>query len=341
MSNDNNGQGKSFIVNPYAKIVKKKKDLDKTKGATKVKENILDRAHDNNNNNNNNNNKIVRINNDIGPFSSFSQAFNVDSNDEHSQEEETVTQGNLKQFEGTHHATSLSNVKTTTGSLSSELLSSNATDPRENHALLQPHMLYVSTRQRGNGILKYIRNVPFSFSKIVPDYIISSNRCALFLSCKYHVLHPTYIQRRLDELKTDFDSRILLCLVDLEDNTTSLFYLNKFTVVNKMSLVLAWSEQEAARYLETFKVFEGKDASSIQKRGEQNFTDQMANLLSSVRSVNKTDSAHLLSQFGSLKALVSAPMDELSLCPGIGEKKVRINEYMLLYKVIFTYVVFY
>lgn len=76
-------------------------------------------------------------------------------------------------------------------------------------------------------------------------------------------------------------------------------------------IVLAWSEQEAARYLETFKVFEGKDASSIQKRGEQNFTDQMANLLSSVRSVNKTDSAHLLSQFGSLKALVSAPMKML------------------------------
>jgi hypothetical protein len=30
---------------------------------------------------------------------------------------------------------------------------------RDHHVLLQPHVLYVSTKQRGNGILKHIRNV--------------------------------------------------------------------------------------------------------------------------------------------------------------------------------------
>ena len=46
-------------------------------------------------------------------------------------------------------------------------------------------------------------------------------------------------------------------------------------------------------------------------------------MLGSVRSVNKTDSAQLLSQFGNLKTLLTASIEEFRICPGIGEKKVR------------------
>ena len=194
---------------------------------------------------------------------------------------------------------------------------------RDQHIALQPHVLHVSTKQRGNAVLNYIRNVPFSYSTMVPDYIFSPNRCALFLSCKYHNLHPKYIHRRISELRTDFDLRVLLCLVDIEDNASTLLALNKLCVINNMTLILAWSNEEAARYLETFKAYESKDASSIQRREQTNFADQVTDVLCAVRSVNKTDSAQLMSQFGTLRGLMAAPMDELSLCPGIGEKKVR------------------
>lgn len=196
-------------------------------------------------------------------------------------------------------------------------------DARDQHALLQPHVLYVSTKQRGNGILKYIRNVPFAYSKMLPDYIMSSHRCALFLSMKYHNLYPNYIQRRIAELKTDFKLRILLVLVDVEDNANVLLALNRLAVVHNFTLLLAWSEEEAARYLETFKAFDGKDASSIQKREQNNFVDQVADFLTTAKSVNKTDSAQLLSQFSSVKQLMAASEEELSLCPGLGEKKVK------------------
>jgi DNA excision repair protein ERCC-1 len=43
-------------------------------------------------------------------------------------------------------------------------------------------------------------------------------------------------------------------------------------------------------------------------------------VLSSAKSFNKTDLAQLLSQFGSLKVVIAASMDELCLCPGMGEK---------------------
>jgi DNA excision repair protein ERCC-1 len=197
-------------------------------------------------------------------------------------------------------------------------------EARNQHVLLQqPHVLYVSTKQRGNGLLQFIRNVPFQFSTMIPDYILSSQRCALFLSIKYHTLFPDYIHRRIAELKSDFTLRILLVLIDVEDNANTLLHLNKTAVIHSFTLILAWTEEEAARYLETYKALDGKDASTIQKKEQTNFVDQMADVLGMIRSVNKTDSVQLLSQFGTLKAIMTASMDELVLCPGVGEKKVK------------------
>jgi DNA excision repair protein ERCC-1 len=194
---------------------------------------------------------------------------------------------------------------------------------RDHHVLLQPHVLYVSTKQRGNGVLQYIKNVPYGFSKMVPDFIMSTKRCALFLSIKYHQLHPDYIHRRLGELKTDFTLRVLLVLVDVDDNTNAILYLNKLSVTHNLTLLLAWTEQEAARYLETFKAYDGKDASSIQKREQTNFVDQLADFLTAANPTNKTDAGNLVTHFSSLKAVMAASSDELALCPGMGNVKVQ------------------
>uniref|UniRef100_A0A7S4I2N4 ERCC1-like central domain-containing protein n=1 Tax=Odontella aurita TaxID=265563 RepID=A0A7S4I2N4_9STRA len=195
--------------------------------------------------------------------------------------------------------------------------------PKDDRTILQPHVLHVSNRQRGNPLLRLIRNVPWAHANIIPDYLLGTNRCALFLSVKYHNLHPNYVHRRISELGKDFDLRVLLVKVDVEDNAATLLYLNKLAVINDLTLILAWSDDECARYLETYKAFEGKDASSIQKREQTTYADRVSDVLCTVRSVNKTDAAQLVGQFGSLRALVGASADELSLCPGIGAKKVR------------------
>ena len=194
---------------------------------------------------------------------------------------------------------------------------------RDNQQFLAQHVLHVSTRQQGNPVLQHIRNVPFQQSKMVPDYIFAHTRCALFLSLRYHNLHPTYIHRRIRDLGSDFDLRILLCHVDVDDNANVILFLNDLCVQNSLTLILAWSEEEAARYLETFKAFDGKDASLIQKREHSNYPDQVTHALGSVRSVNKTDASQLLTQFGTWKNLVAASVEELSVCPGVGVKKVR------------------
>jgi len=194
---------------------------------------------------------------------------------------------------------------------------------RDQHVLLQPHVLYVSTKQRGNAILNFVRNVPWAYSTMVPDFIMNTTRCALFLSLKYHSLYPNYIHRRTAELKTDFTLRILLVLVDVQDNANVLLLLNKFAVTANLTLLLAWSEEEAARYLETFKAFDGKDAALIQKKEQTNFVDQVADFLGTCKGVNKTDSAQLLQQFSNVRSLMEADMDELGLVTGMGEVKVR------------------
>ena len=126
-------------------------------------------------------------------------------------------------------------------------LTSNAVT-REQLSLAQPHVLHVSHKQRGNGLLRYLRNVPYAFSNMTgPDYIISPNQCALYLSMKYHNLHPNYIHRRIAEIKNDFDLRVLLCLVDVCDNAATLLFLNKLCAVNNLTLLLAWSEEEAGK----------------------------------------------------------------------------------------------
>jgi DNA repair protein Rad10 len=48
--------------------------------------------------------------------------------------------------------------------------------------------------QRGNPLLKSIRNVPWEYGDIVPDYVMGHTCCALFLSLRYHNLNPQVIK---------------------------------------------------------------------------------------------------------------------------------------------------
>ncbi|KAL7567853.1 hypothetical protein ACA910_000594 [Epithemia clementina (nom. ined.)] len=190
-------------------------------------------------------------------------------------------------------------------------------------ASAHPHVLYVSPKQRGNIVLQYVRNVPTQFLRMVPDYLFSTTQCALFLSLKYHSLYPRYIRGRMDELQSDFVLRILLVLVDVQDNAALLRQLNELAVTNRMTLLLAWTAEEAGRYLETFKSFQGKDASLIQKRTSTSHVDQVTDFLTACPGINKTDAANLLGQFGTMRALATkGTTEELTLVPGLGQVKV-------------------
>ncbi|CAI5501987.1 unnamed protein product, partial [Closterium sp. Naga37s-1] len=79
---------------------------------------------------------------------------------------------------------------------------------------------------------------------------------------------------------------------------------------------------ECARYLETLKSYENKPANGIQERVDSDYISRLTSALTSIRHVNKTDALTLGTNFGTLANIMGASMDDLSRCPGIGEKKV-------------------
>ncbi|XP_011818389.1 PREDICTED: DNA excision repair protein ERCC-1 isoform X1 [Colobus angolensis palliatus] len=159
--------------------------------------------------------------------------------------------------------------------------------------------IIVSPRQRGNPVLKFVRNVPWEFGDVIPDYVLGQSTCALFLSLRYHNLHPDYIHGRLQSLGKNFALRVLLIQVDVKDPQQALKELAKMCILADCTLILAWSPEEAGRYLETYKAYEQKPADLLMEKLEQDFVSR------------------------SLEQLIAASREDLALCPGLGPQKVR------------------
>ncbi|KAM6228826.1 DNA excision repair protein ERCC-1 [Spheniscus humboldti] len=183
--------------------------------------------------------------------------------------------------------------------------------------------IVVSPRQRGNPVLKFVRNVPWEFGDVVPDYVLGQSTCALFLSLRYHHLNPGYIHDRLRHLGRSYGLQLLLLQVDVKDPHQALKELAKVCILADCTLLVAWSPEEAGRYLETYKAYEQKPPDLLKERVEQDFFSRMTDCLTSVKSVNKTDALSLLTTFGSLAAVVGASREDLSLCPGVGPQKAK------------------
>ncbi|KAJ1659018.1 ssDNA endonuclease and repair protein rad10 [Dispira simplex] len=185
------------------------------------------------------------------------------------------------------------------------------------------HAVIVNSCQHGNPVLDHIRNVPWEYGDIVPDYQVGQTSCVLFLSIRYHRLHPEYVGLRVDQLRDRYLLRILLVLVDVEDNQRSLRELQNMAIQRQLTTILAWSSEEAGRYIESFKALENKPSDSIREKVEDAYFPRLTDCLTSVRSVNKTDVVTLASNFDSFYNIVKATPQELSLCPGFGEQKTR------------------
>jgi DNA excision repair protein ERCC-1 len=166
----------------------------------------------------------------------------------------------------------------------------------------QGNTILVSERQRGNPMLRYIRNAPWEYSReIIPDYVMGFT-CAIFLSIKYHRMNPKHADLRIREVGKNFRLRVLLvfCDVDDDESVKPLHELNKLCFNRNFTLLLCWSNEECARYLETLKNYENRSSSSIQEKVETEFIPMLSKVLTTVRSINKTDVVTLLDHFGSL-----------------------------------------
>ncbi|CRG85478.1 hypothetical protein PISL3812_02533 [Talaromyces islandicus] len=186
-----------------------------------------------------------------------------------------------------------------------------------------PSAILVSSRQKGNPILNYVKLVPWEYADIPADYVLGATTCALFLSLKYHRLHPEYVYSRIKLLAGKYNLRILLIMVDIPNHEETLKELSKTSLVNNLTLILCWSAPEAAHYLELFKSSEHAQPTAIRTQQAQSYKESLVEFVTVPRSINKSDAASLISTFGSLQAAVNAQPEQISSVPGWGEKKVR------------------
>lgn len=197
-------------------------------------------------------------------------------------------------------------------------------------AVLQPiakstksNCILVNPRQRGNPIIKHIRNIPWEFGDTPADYEVGKAACTLYLSVRYHQLNPEYIHERLKKLGRSYDLRVLLVQVDVKDPHHALKELAKICILADCTLILAFSTEEAGRYLETYKIYENKPPDAVMEKSEQNFLAKFTDCLTSVKSVNKTDCITLLTSFDSFEKVSKASVEDLTLCPGVGPQKAQ------------------
>ncbi|XP_030961223.1 DNA excision repair protein ERCC-1 isoform X3 [Quercus lobata] len=264
----------------------------------------------------------------FNPSKSFSQAFSFikssefytpppqppPSNTTSSSQSSQALNGTVsRQIGQSHPPSSTSPASAAAPATSSPLSTSLATQSR--------NAILVSHRQKGNPLLKHIRNVRWAFADIVCDYLLGQSSCALYLSLRYHLLHPDYLYYRIRELQKNFKLRIVLCHVDVEDVAKPLLEVTKTALLHDCTLLCAWSLEECGRYLETIKVYENKPADIIQGQMDTDYLSRLTHALTTVRHVNKTDVVTLGTTFGSLSHIMDASMEDLARCPGIGERK--------------------
>ncbi|KAH8828002.1 restriction endonuclease type II-like protein [Flagelloscypha sp. PMI_526] len=183
--------------------------------------------------------------------------------------------------------------------------------------------ILVHPSQKANPIRDYIKNVGQEFAEILVDYQVGKTAGVLYLSLKYHKLHPEYIATRIEKLGTNYSLRILLILSDISEHRDPIRELTKICLINEITIIVAFSLKEAGHYLATFKQFEHKAPDLIKERVDKDYPSMLRNALTSINKVNKTDVETLRASFGSFSGIARASPEQLQSLPGFGNVKVK------------------
>ena len=90
-----------------------------------------------------------------------------------------------------------------------------------------------------------------------------------------------------------------------------------------MAMMVAWSAEEAGRYLEMYKAFEQKPPDVIRGKTKQDYMNVIQSVLTNVRGINKTDVWTLSSSFKSFADLAMQPPEKFLMLPGMGDIKAK------------------
>jgi DNA excision repair protein ERCC-1 len=127
----------------------------------------------------------------------------------------------------------------------------------------------------------------------------------------------------LKQLGKNYELRVLLVQVDVKESQSALKHLTRVCLLADLTLMLAWTPEEAGKIIETYKLFENRSADFIMEKTETDNYQKVVNALTSIKTVNKTDAMTLLTNFGTLETLIQASENKLNSCPGFGIRKAQ------------------
>ncbi|KAF2073898.1 hypothetical protein CYY_004786 [Polysphondylium violaceum] len=221
------------------------------------------------------------------------------------------------------------NIKTSLVGVSPNLANQNTSTTT--HGGYQSRVIYINERQKDNLILsQFTSNLKWEIrANQIADFVFSGSSCALYLSLRDYRLNPQTIVTRSASIPSQFELKVLLCQVDVEDCVALIEELVCVAIDINMTLVLSWSSIESARYLESFKTFDSKPPDSIKGKAQpadQGGKTPKEEVLTKIKSVNKTDAATLVSTFGSIQKIFKCDKNTLGKIPGFGP--VKINSFL-------------
>jgi DNA excision repair protein ERCC-1 len=115
----------------------------------------------------------------------------------------------------------------------------------------------------------------------------------------------------------------LLVLVDIPNSKEAIRELSIYTVACNITMILAWSEIDAGKYIETLKQYEHKSPDMIKEKVNEDSFAKLTSCLCQIKSVNKTDVVTLRSNFSCFKDIINAKEDKFKSLPGFGDEKVK------------------
>ncbi|PIC50525.1 hypothetical protein B9Z55_001392 [Caenorhabditis nigoni] len=190
-------------------------------------------------------------------------------------------------------------------------------------------------RQEGNPVLKYVRNVRYEWGDIGPDFECGPTFGVVYLSFKYHKQHPEYVYTRINgKAENRYRNKVLLGYCNMEEPRHVLRELNMICFREAWTLVVVYTVEEAAEYIELFKTTQKKEITikkkTIDDGGDSSMSDERRRnretaigFLTAARSITKTDADRLLYHFGTLQEISTAPETAISACPGVGPIKAK------------------
>lgn len=189
--------------------------------------------------------------------------------------------------------------------------------------------ILANPKQKDNPLVKYLtKQVLVEYTEdIKADFVFGRGQCGVFLSLKYHNLYPNYIYEKIKSIGQGYSLKVLILLIDIAEPRVPLKELTKFCIHVNATLMSCWSFEEAARYVESYKIYRYKSPEMLMpkqlanNKGTEGSYECVAEAISSVKRITRTDAVSLISTFGTLEKIARTSTEGLSVVPGLGPQK--------------------